>query len=75
MPLLKYQCERCGNVFEELVFGTPKPVCPQCGSTQAKRHYQGKCYFGATASSGKGTGGCSCGGSCTACSSGCGCGH
>ncbi|MGI5848478.1 MAG: FmdB family zinc ribbon protein [Christensenellales bacterium] len=65
MPLLKYICESCGHVFEELIFGDKKPVCPKCGSDTIKRYYQGKCYFGGGKSSGCSGGNCSC---CKGCS-------
>lgn len=64
MPLLKYICEDCKHVFEELTTADKKPACPKCESANTSRYYQGKCYFG-----GKG-GGCS-GGSCSTCK-GCG---
>lgn len=67
MPLLKYHCKDCGNVFEELVSSAEKSVvCSKCGSKNVARHYQGKCYFGTPGSSG---GGCT--GSCASCP-GCG---
>ncbi len=65
MPLLKYICEDCKTVFEELTTADKKPPCPKCASANTLRHYQGKCYFG-----GKG-GGSSCGGNCGGCK-GCG---
>lgn len=64
MPLLKYICEDCKHVFEELTTADKKPPCPKCASQNTVRHYQGKCYFG-----GHGGGGCS-GGSCSACKGG-----
>lgn len=68
MPLLKFKCEDCGNVFEELTTSGKKVACPKCASDNTKRHYQGKCSFGRQ--SGKGGGGCGGG----ACGSGCSCG-
>ncbi len=65
MPLLKYICEECKNVFEELTTADKKPPCPKCASLHTARYYQGKCYFG-----GKSGGGCS-GGNCSSCK-GCG---
>jgi putative FmdB family regulatory protein len=35
MPFYEYQCEQCGQLFEELVrsmTATPKVACPSCGS-------------------------------------------
>lgn len=66
MPLLKFICEDCQYVFEELTTADKKPTCPRCASSNTARHYQGKCYFGG----GKNAGGCS-GGSCSGCK-GCG---
>jgi len=64
MPLLKFICEDCGHVFEELTAAGTYPPCPRCGKACTKRHYQGKCYFGG--GSVKGGGGCS-GGECGGC--------
>lgn len=64
MALLKFICEDCKNIFEELTSADKKPPCPKCGSQNVSRHYQGKCYFGGGAV--KGGGGCS-GGSCSTC--------
>jgi putative FmdB family regulatory protein len=71
MPLLKFICEDCGNVFEELTAPDRKVSCPACASDNTKRHYQGKCSFGSPG--GKGGGGCSggsCGSGCSCCKSG-----
>lgn len=72
MPLLKFQCNECKKVFDELVpLGkTDTVVCPECGSHEVSRHYQGKCYFGKK-SCGDGSSSCS-GGNCATCS---GCSH
>jgi putative FmdB family regulatory protein len=64
MALLKFICEDCNNIFEELTSADKKPPCPKCGSHKVSRHYQGKCYFGGGTV--KGGGGCS-GGSCSSC--------
>ena len=37
MPIYEYECVNCGNQFEELVFGTDKPCCPQCGEDDCHR--------------------------------------
>jgi putative FmdB family regulatory protein len=65
MALLKFICEDCKNVFEELTTTDKKPLCPQCGSNNVQRHYQGKCYFGGGS---KGSGGGCSGGNCSGCS-------
>ena len=63
MPLLKYVCEDCNHVFEELTSPDKKPACPNCASDNTKRCYQGKCYF---RGGGHGGDGCS-GGNCSCC--------
>ena len=65
MPLLRFKCEDCGRIFEELTASDKKVVCPACASANTARYYQGKCNFGSQG--GKGGGGCS-GGSCSGCS-------
>ncbi|MBI5568772.1 MAG: zinc ribbon domain-containing protein [Desulfomonile tiedjei] len=39
MPIFEFKCERCGHEFESLVFSseTRAPVCPSCGSSEAKK--------------------------------------
>lgn len=38
MPIYEFECEECGNRFEELVRGEAAEVaCPSCGSTRARR--------------------------------------
>ncbi|MEX1377065.1 MAG: FmdB family zinc ribbon protein [Eubacteriales bacterium] len=62
MPVLKYRCKDCENVFEELVFNTKDTVvCTKCKSKNIVRHYQGKCYTSPNS-------GGSCSGSCSGCS-------
>lgn len=71
MPMLKYRCNACGEVFDELVSvsGMDTVKCPECGANDSERAYEGKCLFGMKGSdAGRG---CSCGGSCAGCS-GCG---
>jgi putative FmdB family regulatory protein len=62
MPLLKYICEDCKQIFEEFSSSDKKPKCPACASGNTKRHYQGKCYFG-----GGGNAGGGCAGNCSGC--------
>lgn len=57
MALLKFICEDCKHVFEELTSADKKPACPKCASGNTKRFYQGKCYFGG-GKSGAGCSGC-----------------
>ncbi len=67
MPFLKFKCEACGKVFDELVRLEQVEAlrCPDCGG-KVKRAYEGKC-LGA-----KGGCGGNCGGSCASCGGGCG---
>ncbi|HEY1356298.1 MAG TPA: zinc ribbon domain-containing protein [Solirubrobacterales bacterium] len=38
MPIYEFECEECGNRFEELVPSEAAEVaCPNCGSTRARR--------------------------------------
>ena len=37
MPLYEYVCRKCSHKFEELVFGSAKPVCPSCKSDDLER--------------------------------------
>jgi putative FmdB family regulatory protein len=30
MPLFEYRCARCEHVFETLVTGDERPLCPRC---------------------------------------------
>ncbi len=35
MPIFEYQCNACGDEFEELVFDRDEcPPCPKCGSEE-----------------------------------------
>ncbi|MCS7215357.1 MAG: zinc ribbon domain-containing protein [Thermodesulfovibrio sp.] len=34
MPLYEYECKKCGEFFELLVFGNRTISCPKCGSEQ-----------------------------------------
>lgn len=37
MPIFEYACEKCGNKFEELVFGNKIPPCPKCGHSETSK--------------------------------------
>ncbi len=39
MPLYEYECHKCGEKFEKLIFSTEKDEvkCPKCGSSETKR--------------------------------------
>ena len=64
MPFLKFKCESCGKVFDELVKLSDVEAlrCPDCGG-KVQRAYEGKCL-------GAKGGGCS--GNCGCCA---GCHH
>lgn len=76
MPIYEYNCKKCGQDFEELVFGDALPSCPHCGSVDTQkllsccaRHRGisgGDFAPTTTASSGGGCAGCS-GGHCATC--------
>lgn len=38
MPIFEYECEDCGNVFEELVMGSGSDIsCSKCKSKKVKK--------------------------------------
>jgi len=39
MPIFEFQCEDCGEVFEELILGnnSDKVVCKKCKSSKVKK--------------------------------------
>lgn len=38
MPIYEYQCKKCDNDFEYLVFKTDEPVsCPECNNSKVVR--------------------------------------
>lgn len=39
MPIFEYNCTECGCNFEKLqkTAAEPKPVCPDCGSTETRK--------------------------------------
>ena len=37
MPLYEYDCQACGQGFEELVFGDEAPACPHCADPRPER--------------------------------------
>jgi len=34
MPIYEYECKKCGESFELLVFGNKTVSCPKCGSSE-----------------------------------------
>jgi putative FmdB family regulatory protein len=39
MPIYEFECEECGNRFEELVAAGGTSTCPACGSERTRRLY------------------------------------
>jgi len=39
MPIYEYQCEKCDNQFEKLVFAGDEDhvACPECGASQVEK--------------------------------------
>lgn len=72
MPLFDFICKSCGNEFETLVFGSDKPQCPACKSTDLEKQMSsfavrsGSGKRGNTAGAGSKCSGCA-GGSCNTC--------
>ncbi len=80
MPMYEYRCSKCGNEFEELVFGDETPACPACHAAETEKLLSRPCrcacggagvdpaaYARAAASGGGGgCAGCS-GGNCASC--------
>ncbi len=75
MPIYEYHCEKCGEDFECLVFGSDKPECGSCHSKKVTKlmsvsAFVSKGAGGQTVSTSAGTG-------CSGCSAAscAGCGH
>jgi len=76
MPIYEYHCKKCGKDFESLVFGSEKPACRHCDSSDVVR-LMSACGFLSKGSGGETTrasaGTSSCSGctatSCTTCGS------
>ncbi|MBT3318420.1 MAG: hypothetical protein HN948_00395 [Clostridia bacterium] len=68
MALLKFICNECKTVYEELTSADTRPPCPECGSPNIQRYYQGKCYFGGGVAGGSECNKSSCS-SCSGCAS------
>ncbi|MBW1894502.1 MAG: zinc ribbon domain-containing protein [Deltaproteobacteria bacterium] len=53
MPIYEYHCEKCGENFEYLVFGSEKPeACTSCGNKKINR-LMSACAFKSKGSSGE----------------------
>ncbi len=66
MPIFDFRCDKCGHEFEELVRGSDKPVCPECGSPKLTKQPSAVARRGKGSGSGSGCSGCA-GGSCSSC--------
>jgi len=71
MPIFEFQCEECGEIFEELVLGGNLEgiKCKKCGSSRVKKVMSQVAFKSGgkfVASSGSGCSSCS-GGSCSTC--------
>ena len=60
MPTFDFQCKQCGHKFEELVsLGRVDELrCPNCGSGELARVYEGRWQCGGTGGGGQCTGNC-----------------
>ncbi|MDR2573201.1 MAG: zinc ribbon domain-containing protein [Desulfovibrio sp.] len=74
MPIYEYICEKCGNEFEDIVFGEDAPFCPKCGKNKARRLMSRPARYtdgsgGGEDSSSAGSSGCAgcSGGNCASC--------
>jgi putative FmdB family regulatory protein len=52
MPIFEYSCTKCGCRFEKLHKTTtePKPICPDCGSSEARKELSAFSSGGSSAS-------------------------
>ena len=75
MPIYEYHCEKCGQDFECLVFGSHKPECTACKSKKVTK-LMSACGFVSKGSGGQ-TVRSTAGSSCSGCSAGsyAGCNH
>ncbi len=39
MPIYEYRCDKCGEEFEKLVFGTTEVECPKCNSKEITKKF------------------------------------
>ena len=66
MPIFEYKCNKCGEDFEKLVFGSQAVKCPRCDSGDVRKKFS---TFGMSGVQNPGSSGCgSCSsGSCSTC--------
>ncbi len=73
MPIYEYNCAKCGDDFELLVFKSDEPACPKCGSKELHKKMSacgfsvGYKFKAASSGSGSGCSGCS-SSNCSSCS-------
>ncbi len=73
MPIYEYNCEKCGDDFELLVFRNDEPECPKCGNKELRKKMSacgfsvGYKFKAASSGSGSGCSGCS-SSNCSSCS-------
>ena len=73
MPIFEYKCEKCGNEFELIVFGSDLPECPSCGDKNPVKKMStfgfsvGYKYRSSSPNSGSGCAGCN-SSNCSSCS-------
>ncbi len=68
MPIYEYQCVKCDNEFEFLVFGSEKPECPSCSSKKTRR-LMSACGFVSKGSGGETVSSSASDSSCSGCAS------
>ncbi|MBA2847896.1 zinc ribbon domain-containing protein [Thermosulfuriphilus ammonigenes] len=70
MPIYEFECQKCHEIFEELVLGSSSKVrCPKCQSEDVRKCLSAFAFKSGSrfvSSSGGGCSGCS-GGSCSTC--------
>ncbi len=52
MPIFDYECQNCGNIFEELVRSSSTPdsdiKCPKCGDNNSRKKLSAPAIGGST---------------------------
>jgi len=65
MPIYEFRCDKCGNVFEQLIFPSDEQenvICPSCGERDTRRLMSSFSCGSSSSSEGLGSGlssGCS----------------
>ena len=67
MPIYEFECEKCGEDFEQLILGSGKVVqCPRCGSKNTRKRMSACAFKSGSSFSGTGA---KASGSCSGCTS------